>query len=124
MTSSQTLALPFPPTTNKYYRNVRGRMMISKAGRDYKVAVANVWKDQCGQIVTGPVWLSVVLTAPDRRRRDIDNFAGKALLDSLKELAYLDDSQVERLHAEWARGPGGGRMVSTPGSAVVCVRSL
>lgn len=123
MSSAQYIELPFPPSGNRYYRKVGHRMLLSKSGRDYKIAVENVWKSNGCQLLAGAVWLSVVLTPPDKRRRDLDNFAGKALLDSLKGLAYLDDSQVERLHAEWARGPG-GRLVSSPGSAAIALRSM
>ena len=34
------LVLPFPPSMNTYWRNFRGRTVLSKAGREYKVAVA------------------------------------------------------------------------------------
>lgn len=40
--------------------------------------------------------VEVYVTCPDSRRRDIDNFA-KQILDSLNGLAWLDDSQVDRL---------------------------
>lgn len=122
--NAQYLELPWPPTTNKYYRNVRGMMLISKAGREYKEKVEHVWKDQVGQLVEGPVWLSVVLTPPDKRRRDLDNHCGKALLDALKGLAYEDDSQIWRLHGEWARTTGGERIYAQPGSLAIALRSM
>jgi Holliday junction resolvase RusA-like endonuclease len=39
------LQLPFPPSVNQYWRNFRGRTIISKAGRDYR---AEVWSTLAG----------------------------------------------------------------------------
>lgn len=100
------LTLPFPPSTNTYYRKFRNRMVIGAKGRAYKKAVALV----CAQLPLLEVerlplqgWVSVRarLFAPDRRKRDIDNFCGKALLDALKGVVFKDDSQVWRLAGEW-----------------------
>lgn len=98
-----SLSLPWPPSTNTYWRNVRGRTVLSRAGREYKEKVKTEIHRQLGLPVptlSGAVALSVCLQPPDRRRRDIDNHAGKALLDALQAAGVLeDDSQVKELHA-------------------------
>lgn len=71
---------------------------IQQAGRAYQ-------REVCAELVgagireplTGPLAVEVILHAPDRRRRDLDNL-GKALLDALtKAGVYWDDSQIDDL---------------------------
>lgn len=58
------------------------------------------------------VVVSVTLHAPDNRRRDLDNFGGKALLDALTHAGvWLDDSQVRRLSMEWGENVRSGKAV-------------
>ena len=95
------LTLPWPPSVNRYYRQYKGRAIISKEGREYRSAVVlAVWKLWTArmQTMTGLLSVSLELYPPDRRRRDIDNIL-KALLDSMcKAGIYADDSQIKRLH--------------------------
>ena len=35
------LTLPWPPSTNTYYRNIAGKTLISAKGREYRAAVAD-----------------------------------------------------------------------------------
>lgn len=79
------LELPFPPSVNHYWRSVR----IGNATRTL-----------------------ISAHAPDNRRRDLDNFGGKALLDALTHAGvWLDDSQVRRLSMEWGENIRGGKAV-------------
>lgn len=89
------LTLPFPPSLNHLYATVRGRRVLSKAGRDYKSDVAKLVR---AAPMEGPLEVSVRVYRP-RRAGDLDNTL-KCLLDSLKGIAWVDDSQVERIHAE------------------------
>lgn len=88
------LELPFPPTTNTYYRSNRGRVHISDRGLAFKAAVRRTWESQGRPRAAGRVCVGGLFVAPDRRRRDLDNVFGKALFDSLKGLAFGDDSQI------------------------------
>jgi crossover junction endodeoxyribonuclease RusA len=98
-----TLTLPFPPSVNTYWRMVRGRMLISKAGREYRQAVQDTalvsrWDGW------GPAKVAVEIIAwlPDNRRRDADNLF-KAPLDALAHAGlYDDDSQIIRLSIQKA----------------------
>jgi crossover junction endodeoxyribonuclease RusA len=111
--SHVSLTLPWPPSTNRYWRNLAGRTVLSKAGREYKVAVANQVREQLGGRVkgfTGPVAVHIELCPPDRRKRDIDNHAGKGLLDALQASGVIvDDSQIVELHAYMRDVTKGGR---------------
>ena len=99
------ITLPFPVSTNQYYRCVNGRVLISAKGRKYRhlVAQAIVWQNvRC--YGTQRLSVSILMYPPDKRRRDLDNFCGKALLDAMQHaLIYDDDSQIDELKI--TRGP-------------------
>jgi crossover junction endodeoxyribonuclease RusA len=108
------LVLPVPISTNTYYRNFNGRMIISRAGRHYSTQVRNAALEQlgCYQPVQGRLALDISFYPPDKRVRDLDNFCGKALLDALcKAGLYEDDSQIDVLNAQRKEVVKGG-MVS------------
>ena len=49
-----------------------------------------------------PVSVCIKIGRPDKRRRDLDNFATKAVFDALVHYQILkDDSLVYRLIAQW-----------------------
>lgn len=111
--------LPFPPSVNTYWRNFRGRMVLSAKGRQYKIDVVKI-------LSLEPKWLPFAekeelkvlldLFPPDKRRRDIDNFS-KGLLDALGAASvYGDDSQIK---AQLCRFNAPGR----PGHCLVSIAS-
>ena len=107
-----SLTLNYPPTTNTYYRNVNGRMLISKRGRTYRQHVRDAVLEQIGLMppMAGNLAVRILIHPPDNRRRDLDNVAGKALLDSLTHAgAWGDDSQVKRIEAEMGEPIPGGQ---------------
>ena len=95
------IELPFPPTVNKMFPSGKsGRRFLSAKGKAYREEVKARVLEQHGltKPLTGPLIASVVLTPPDRRKRDIDNYH-KALFDSLGAAGvFEDDSQIEELH--------------------------
>ncbi len=106
---SWTVTLPWPPSTNRIWRNVavsgKPRTLLSQEGRVYRKAVA----DAClaaklaGKQIPDRLALRLVVQAPDRRARDLDNTV-KAVQDALTHAGvWLDDSQIDRLLVE--RGP-------------------
>lgn len=110
------LTLPYPPSVNRYWRSVKGRVLISEAGRGYRESVRKVVgmpasKANCPMAVTVEAWM------PDRRRRDIDNLC-KAILDSLTHAdVWEDDNLVDDLRIV--------RMgVDAPGKVVVTIRRI
>lgn len=99
-----TLTLPYPPSTNTYYRSLRkgpmaGRVLISEKGRNYREAVKrSVGFTHAAQ--NGRLSVGITLFPPDRRRRDVDNCL-KALLDSLTHAGvWDDDNQIKKLSIE------------------------
>ncbi len=93
------LVLPVPPSANAYWRVWQNRVLLSAAARSYKAAV----KFRCMQNhdlpkpFEGPVVVSMVVYRA-RKAGDLDNFQ-KCLLDSIRGVAYLDDSQVVEIYA-------------------------
>jgi len=97
-----TYTLPYPPSTNTYYRSLRkgpmaGRVLISEKGRQYREEIKGaVYPVK----LEGRLSVTIKLYPPDRRRRDIDNCL-KALFDSLTHAGvWVDDSQVKKLSVE------------------------
>lgn len=102
------LTLPYPPSVNRYWRALgRGRVVISKEGREYRESVARA----VGPVrrLGGRLQVWIRATMPDRRNRDLDNLL-KATLDALQHAgAYEDDSQIDELRVLRGnvRKPGG-----------------
>lgn len=93
------ITLPYPPTANTYWRHVGNRVVKSAEARQYQSAVRLRWLTQeiALPVLTGPVSVIVTVFRP-RRIGDLDNTL-KVLLDSLRGLAFVDDSQVVEIHA-------------------------
>lgn len=90
------VVLPYPPSSNRYWRTCKGRTFVSKEANDYKDAVAAVMS-RCIPIVND-VEVSLVIYRP-AKRRDLDNHL-KVLIDSMQGYAYENDSQIRKLTAE------------------------
>ena len=93
------LVFPWPPTVNTYYRSVKGRTIMSKAGRMYRGVCQRccVWQKFTPVPPDSRVQVVLNLYAPNKRKYDIDNRA-KACLDALQHGGVLpDDEQVDRL---------------------------
>ena len=101
------IVLPFPPSSNTYYRSVRMgqacRVLLSKKGRQYKEdvceSIANYICNEKEMIFPfkGRLSVHVWLHAPNRRKFDIDNRI-KPLLDALQFAGvYPDDEAIDHL---------------------------
>ena len=98
------IILPYPPSVNTYWRAVKGRVILSKKGREYRdavsVAVASVFEGEeveDPRPLLGRLKVVIKATMPDRRRRDIDNI-NKAALDAMGYAGiYGDDEQIDDL---------------------------
>ena len=103
--------LPYPPSVNRYWRHptrgkLAGRHLISRDGRAYRSAVIAACMEQrlfkCG--VAGRLEIHLLVTPPDKRRRDLDNIA-KACLDGIVHAGVIqDDEQFDRITIERERG--------------------
>ena len=92
-----TITLPPPVSANRYWRNFRGRMVVSAEAKAYKEQVAWIARAAGMELLTGDVSVTMKVYRP-AKRGDIDN-AAKILLDSLNGIAYSDDSQIVEIHA-------------------------
>ncbi|ORM64521.1 hypothetical protein PRCB_16445 [Pantoea rodasii] len=105
------LTLPFPPSVNTYWRNTGKGVLISASGRSFRSnAIAAVYM-QLGRKpkpIEVDVEVTVIISPPDRRQRDLDNYL-KALFDSMTHAGiWRDDSQVKRMAVEWGPVTKGG----------------
>ncbi|MBC7238568.1 MAG: RusA family crossover junction endodeoxyribonuclease [Chloroflexi bacterium] len=97
-----SIDLPWPPTANRYWRRVNGRTILSRAARQFRKRVRDLWfvkKYVLGKdgFADTEVRVEIDVYPPDRRRRDIDNVV-KAVLDALVDVNIIDDdSQVKEL---------------------------
>ena len=92
------LTLPFPPSMNTYWRNFRGRTILSPAGRKFKEDVADyVAEYRVPKLGEAKLRISMVLFPRDKRKIDIDNRI-KCVLDALQDAGVFDDDfQVDEL---------------------------
>ena len=91
------LTLPYPPSSNRYWRHYRGVTVISDEARAYRTGVYMISCAAGAVPLDGPVCLTVTVYRP-RKSGDLDNRL-KVLLDALQGTAYQDDKQVRELHA-------------------------
>lgn len=93
------LRLPYPPTLNTMYPNLNKRRILSRRGKAYRAhVVAAVWEQHgLKEPLTGPLKMTVELTPPDNRRRDLDNLF-KPVFDGLQHaMIFKDDSQIKQI---------------------------
>ena len=98
---SLTLRLPFPPSLNRIWRAVQGRVVLSAAAREWTAAAANVMpRGRVPPPFTGRLVVTLLLSPPLRygkRKWDIAN-REKLLCDFLtKQRVWLDDEQIDML---------------------------
>ena len=97
------LTLPFPPSSNRYWRSIvnngRLRVLKSKEAREFREACFWAAKAKVKRMLEGPVALSLMVYFPDRRG-DLDNRV-KQLFDGLQGAVYANDSQI--MHYEVTR---------------------
>lgn len=101
--------LPYPPSLNVYWRNFRGRMVLSAEAKKYKRQVAELFDKRpviidVEELSESPelpskktIGLKIDVYRP-RKSGDLDNTL-KAILDSLNGNLYEDDRQVIEIHA-------------------------
>lgn len=91
------IPMPFPPSVNRLWRNVRGRTLLSADGRKYRAAAVAATLQAREAFGCAPVEVAISAWLPDNRRRDADNLF-KAPLDALVAAGVIeDDSQIVAL---------------------------
>ena len=95
--------LPWPPTVNSMFGQKPGRKRYqSKKYKDWiDGALAAVRRQKVEENYTGNVAVTLRMGAPDKRKRDLDNYV-KPILDLItKTDIWADDSQVTWLLVLW-----------------------
>jgi crossover junction endodeoxyribonuclease RusA len=92
------IILPYPPSANRLWRNVKGRMIKSAHYRAW-IAECAIITRKCNR-VNGPFRICLKVDRPDRRKRDLDNLI-KPVLDALKGAAFDDDSDCQKIEISW-----------------------
>ncbi len=92
------LELPWPPSSNTYWRRSGRIYFISAKGVAYRRLAISQCRDFKNAFSdTDRLRVDVFAFPPDRRRRDLDNIF-KCLLDSLQHAGiYHDDNQIDYL---------------------------
>lgn len=105
------ITLPWPPSVNHYWRNFKGRMVLSKNGINYRNKVIKCVQDgNVSKIGKARIAVIIIANPPDRRRRDLDNLC-KGVLDGLAYAGvYKDDSQIDDLRVTRANVEKGGSL--------------
>jgi crossover junction endodeoxyribonuclease RusA len=106
------ITLPYPPSVNTYWRAIgRGRVIISKKGREYRQEVVyEVTRERGAQTLEGRLSVDIEAWMPDKRRRDLDNIL-KAALDGMVHAGLmLDDEQIDDLRIRRAGVEKPGRL--------------
>ena len=104
--------LPWPPSVNHVWRRVGSKTLLSAEGRKYRESVGQhcLLHKIAGERLAGRLSVRILVSPPDKRRRDIDNLT-KVPLDALTHAAvWEDDSQIDELYIR--RNP------VTPGGAI------
>jgi crossover junction endodeoxyribonuclease RusA len=94
------IELPFPPSSNRYWRNVNGRMVKSAVARAYQDDAGFAYLTQSktrGHLLKGEIKVVLDFYRP-ARRGDLDNRI-KICLDALQGIAFENDSQIVEIHA-------------------------
>lgn len=110
MTKSNTIVINMKPKAKGRPRAGKYGMYTDKATRQYEQAIKDAYIAQGGQMLEGPVSMSVTFTkdkitislkqieGESCLRGDIDNYI-KSIMDGLNGVAYADDGQVLNLKA-------------------------
>jgi Holliday junction resolvase RusA-like endonuclease len=87
--------------SNSYRIGRGGRMYVPKDVKEYDERLSEAARRSMKglEVLEGRLKVRIVLTQSDKRRRDLQNLA-KGTLDSLNEIVYKDDSQIDVLVME------------------------
>ena len=107
----RAMMLPYPISTNRYWRNFKGRVCISREAKAYKAECAHIAKVSGCQKTDKPVAMTIVLYprqnadgSASKICLDLDN-ALKVLFDALQGIAYDNDKQIRQIVAEISHTP-------------------
>ena len=99
------LKTEFPPSVNTYWRKGPSGMYLSENAKQYKGHILDLVSRLKEPIYPNePLFIYMGLHPPDKRKRDLDNYAGTAVLDALAGTnMFSDDAQFHKIHSEWKK---------------------
>lgn len=103
--------IPYPPSTNRIWRQGHGRVHKSQEYKDWLALAAWEIRAQLGprKVISQPFKLTVRVDRPDKRKRDLDNLL-KPILDLLGHYGLIEnDSLCHWIDARWQ---GEGKIVN------------
>jgi Holliday junction resolvase RusA-like endonuclease len=104
--SAVVLDLPFPPSANAIWRNVKGRTLKSERYRQWSTVAGRELKAQSPSKVRGPYEIDLTFEVRDARRRDLGNLE-KAVSDLLQEHGVIeDDCFAQDIRLRWGAAKG------------------
>jgi len=116
--STIVVELPLPPSINALWRSSRGRVHRSRRYLSWLKEAGWELVLQKPKRIAGPVAIAVAAGRPDRRKRDLDNIATKAVLDLLTAHGIVaDDSMVVKIAASWDATVAPGRIAVSVAAA-------
>lgn len=99
-----SITLPWPPAVNNLFATFNNRRIPTRRYKAWTAEAQASLRSQTPAKLLGFFTASIILSPPDRRRRDLDGLA-KAALDLLtKEGVIEDDSLARRITLTWAEG--------------------
>lgn len=109
--------LNVPISVNIMYKTYRGRIILSKRGRDYKKDMVicindELLKQNVNEIIKGSLKVDIDIYFKDKRKRDIDNY-GKSLIDCMKNVLFEDDDMIYELNMKKHIGCGFDKTIIT-----------
>lgn len=87
-----------PPSNNQYMGNQRNYNLYRNKKNEWKLIVRNALPYKLPDEPLKSAVVSIHYVFPDRRRRDMDNYSGKFLLDPLVEYGILADDNYTVLN--------------------------
>lgn len=94
------VSLPWPPSSNRYWRMWNHRLIISREARDYKRDIKQLYYTWPIKRLQGRLELTINAMPPDKRARDLDNLL-KITIDSLESTGIFEnDSQIDKITIE------------------------
>lgn len=105
------IELPWPPSTNQYWRRSGCRMHISPQARKYIDLVCALSFSIKKTTLKNRVSLNIQAFPPDKRIRDLDNLL-KVFIDALVKANFLlNDGQIDCIHIERKNVVPSGKMI-------------
>ena len=105
------IILPYPISTNRYWRTFRGMTVVSKEAKAYKKQVTQIAQLSGCIKHNGNVSIDITLYpkcnkdgSTNAKVMDLDSCL-KVVLDALQGVAYDNDKQIKRINARYGQEP-------------------